>query len=56
MTFAVFTENDAGNGGDLRTFQQYLRGLAAVAANTGHIGESIESAGRFLAVQTKFGR
>ena len=49
MALAVFTEDDAGNGGDLRAFEQYLRGLAAVAADARDIRESIERAGRFFA-------
>ena len=53
MTFAVFTEDDAGNGGNLRALEQYLCCLTAVAADTGHIGESVKCAGGFLAVQTQ---
>ena len=52
MTFAVFTEDDAGNGGHLRAFKQNLRSFTAVAADTRHLGECVKGAGRFLAVQT----
>ena len=53
MTFAVFTEDDAGNSRNLRAFEQYLGCLATVVADSGHIGKRVKCAGWFLSVEAQ---
>jgi len=43
MAFAVFAEDDAGDGCDLRALKQDVCGFAAVVADARHVGESVES-------------
>lgn len=52
MAFAVLAEDDAGNGGDLRAFEQDVCGLPAVGVDARDIGESVESPGGTLASES----
>ena len=53
MTFAVFAEDDAPNGGDPRAIEQYVSRLTAVCADAGNIGKRVEGAGGFFANETQ---
>ena len=45
MAFAVLAEDDAGDGGDLRAFEQDVGGGAAVGVDARHVGEGVEGPG-----------
>src|SRR5437588_3414808 len=51
---AVLAEDDAGDCGDLRAFEQGVGGGAAVPVNVGHVGEGVERAVRRVAGETEF--
>src|SRR6266850_8196245 len=53
MTFAVRTEDDAGDGRDLGLHQQFFRGGAAVVIEMGGVGEDIESSCRHFALEAE---
>jgi hypothetical protein len=54
MALALRAEDRTRNGGDVRLFQQNLRGGAAVLVNFLHVGKRIERARRRLALQAHF--
>src|SRR4028119_786841 len=51
VAFAVFAEDDAGDGGDLRAVEQDFGGDATVGVDARNIGESIERPGGRRAVE-----
>ena len=54
MTFAMWTKDYSGHGGDLGAIEQQLRCLTTVAADRGNIRKSVESARWRRAPQPKF--
>src|SRR5437588_12070788 len=53
-TLAVLAEDDAGDCGDLRAFEQEVGGGAAVRVDVRHVGECVERAVRRVAREAEF--
>ncbi len=54
VTLTVRAEDDAGDGGNLRPFEQQLRRAATVGADGRDVWKSVKRAGRRLTGESEF--